>query len=276
MDYNPPPMSRTRHQSRRIAPGRIARRAIFAMLTTLALLGPAGCNRSAPDEPPAETSSPASTAPPAPPATPVPTSSPATTTTTPPTTAPAQTDAAAEPPAPVRSLSERVAEASIPPDDPTTLRFAGLVAPKPAAWQWRPPENALRLANFIIPATSGASQAHLAVFAAEGDGPTIVRGWEKRFRTEHGDPGEATLSKMDVDGRPILIVELAGEYMKAGHGWYTSGQRLLGALLQTPEGPVQIRLLGPDETIQANRDAFFALLQGIRADAPANDDAGLE
>jgi len=245
-----------------------------ALAAALAIFATLGCDRAEPAPPPPVETTPVTDTPTTRPDTsPTPPSDELTTApTTSPETPPA-TQPTSRPSAKAERLAELVAKASTPPDDPTKLRFAGLVAPKPASWQWKPPENTMRLANFTVPAPSGGGQAQLAVFIAGGDGPTIVRGWEEQFRTDDGEPAEAALSEMTVDGRRILIVELTGRRLNPALGWYKPDQSLLGAMLQSPEGPAQIRLTGPTETIEANREAFLALVGGIRLDAASSDES---
>jgi hypothetical protein len=154
-----------------------------------------------------------------------------------------------------------------PPADEAVARFAGMTAPKPPSWKWQPPENQMRAANYVVPGPSGTDQAHLVVFQGIGGGVQMnVDRWKGMFRTADQRPVEATMTKLDVGGLPVTIVELGGEYKSMGAGWYTPDQLFLAAIVETPGGDLQIRLVGETATVEAAREDFMTLVNGLRRD----------
>jgi hypothetical protein len=112
---------------------------------------------------------------------------------------------------------------------------------------------------------SGENQAHLVVFQGIGGGrdANIAR-WESQFRSAEQEQVKAVVSDIEVDGVPVTLVEIEGEHMKMGAQWFTPNQLFLAAIVQAPDGDLQIRLAGQKETVEAQRDAFMAMVQGLR------------
>lgn len=150
-------------------------------------------------------------------------------------------------------------------DDDTTMRFLGFTAPKPTSWRHYPPESGMRAANYVLPADSGASQAQVVVFQGIGGGveANITR-WVGQFRDANGDPVTAIRESFEVDGVPVHFVELSGQYQGMGVAWPTPNQLFLGAVIEADDGDIQIRLVGPRETVEKHRDAFRTMLEGLR------------
>lgn len=169
-------------------------------------------------------------------------------------------------PAAAASSSPDAPDAPDAPDrDQTTASFPGFTAPKPATWTWQPPRGRMRAANYVVPGSSGMNQAHLVVF--QGIGGSVeanIDRWVGQFRSPEKGPVEPVLSRLEADGIPITIVELAGEHRRMGAGWYTPNQAFLAGIVEAEEGHMHITLTGQQETVAANRDAFITFLRGIR------------
>jgi hypothetical protein len=148
--------------------------------------------------------------------------------------------------------------------DATVAEFLGFTAPKPPVWLWHPPETRLRAANYVVPATSGGDQAHVVVFSGIGGGKEAnIARWRQQFRDTDHTPVEAHVSEIEADGIPITLVELQGERMKMGDGWYTPNQLLLAAIVHAPEGDIHIMFQGRYETVHANREVFLSFVEGL-------------
>ena len=62
---------------------------------------------------------------------------------------------------------------------------------------------------------------------------------------------------------PVTMVELAGAWMKMGAAWYTPDQLFLTAIVESPVGMVFIRFAGDAVTVEANRDDFRRMIDGL-------------
>ena len=151
-----------------------------------------------------------------------------------------------------------------PPEDSTKLSLLGLTAPKPATWIWQPPKRTMRKANFTIPGRDGEDPAELVInHFPEAPGNTLdanLSRWSKQFRTIDGGNPKPLISTTEADSMPVTIVELHGEYMGMGGHWHKLDHRMLMAIVDAPVGTIFIKLLGPDETVEASRDDYMSMI----------------
>ena len=177
--------------------------------------------------------------------------------------------------APSELLSGRVSETKIDtspldsrPEDPTTMTLLGLTVPKPATWIWQPPKRTMRKANFTVPGRDGEDPAELVInHFPEAPGNTLdanLDRWSKQFRTIDGGNPKPLISTVEVDSMAVTIVEINGEYMGMGGHWHKINHRMLMAIVDAPVGTIFIKLLGPDETVEANRSNYMSMITGMK------------
>lgn len=161
-----------------------------------------------------------------------------------------------------------------PSDDPKLAKFMGYVAPKPAIWIEHPPSSGLgRVANYTVPGRDGNEAAHINVFFfgpdQGGDVDSNIDRWQSQFRPDpDGALQEPIVERLEVDGMPVTLVELAGDWMKMGQTWYTSDQLFVAAIAEAPEGKIFIRFAGQTATVEANRPAFIRMIEGLSRGEP--------
>lgn len=158
------------------------------------------------------------------------------------------------------------------------IEVAGLVMPKPVAWQWQRPTMQFRTLQYSVPSNGGASPAAELIFSAfpkGGAGPldaNITR-WAGQFRSDDGSQQAPIVNRAtsEVNGLTVTRVELHGAYMGMGAAAPRPGTTQLGAIVQGPGSDLFIRLLGPDVTVNEARADFERLLAGLK---PQSDAAG--
>ncbi|MCH6551351.1 MAG: hypothetical protein IH804_04970 [Planctomycetes bacterium] len=157
-----------------------------------------------------------------------------------------------------------------PSADAKIATFVGLVADKPATWIEHPARGMGRVVNYTVPGRDGSNAAHVVVsfFGPEGAGPKAanIDRWTQQFRTSDGDPVEPIVEAFEVASMPVTLVELAGEYRRTGAAWYTADQLLFGVIIEAPVGPIYIRFFGETATVERNREAFLAMIRGLRVE----------
>jgi hypothetical protein len=186
------------------------------------------------------------------------------------TAAPASTGSQAFPPRP-KSDGPKVDQSkwrtSTSADDPGALEVAGLRAPKPASWVWTKPTMQFRTLQYSVPgAGDSTKQAELVVSVfVDGDGGPLdanIDRWRNQFRA--GDrPPEAKRSSKSVGPLKVELVELAGDYLAMGSPAPKRDFLQLAAIVQAEGRNVFFRLVGPTETVEANRADFEKLVDGI-------------
>jgi hypothetical protein len=142
--------------------------------------------------------------------------------------------------------------------------------PKPATWADKdiePQNRNMRVANFLVPGMDGGDQAELVIFRFEGDRGTKqmnIDRWIGQFRGADQQPVKPIIEELEVEGMPVTIVELSGDYLGMGTTGLAHDQLFFGAIVEAPAGKVYARLVGDRPTIEANREAFTSMLKGLR------------
>ncbi len=140
---------------------------------------------------------------------------------------------------------------------------------RPPQWKVQP-DRPLRAATYRVPAITGDSEdGECAVYYfGPGQGGTVeanIKRWVGQFQ-QPDKP--AQVQKELVHGLRVTTVDVAGTYTGAG-GPMSPAQiakaqyRLLGAIVEGPEGPVFFKFTGPTRTVAQNREAFTAMVRSV-------------
>lgn len=142
----------------------------------------------------------------------------------------------------------------------------------PEGWQAAKPASSMRMAEYVVPGEAGAASLTVFYFGAGGGGgvePNIAR-WVGQFKKD-GGPAEAKRATRTVNGLTVHTVDVAGTYNAGaammGGAQDLGDQRVLGAIVETPQGPYFFKLLGPVATIAAQQEAFEAFVQSFKPGA---------
>lgn len=152
--------------------------------------------------------------------------------------------------------------------DPKIAEVGGLVFPKPPTWNWTSPRMRFRTLQYDVPGTadgSGAAELVFSLFMGGDGGPTDMNidRWVGQFRDPEGGAAEARTSTADVGGLTVHRMETRGSYQAMGQPAPRPGQMQFGAIIEAPGRRVFVRLVGPEETVEASRDDFERLLEGV-------------
>ena len=154
------------------------------------------------------------------------------------------------------------------PEDPTSAVFLGLETTKPITWLWQPPKRSMRKANYLVPGANGTEPAELTVThfpEAPGNTPEAnIRRWTSQFRSVDGGPAKAKVETFTVGTMPVTLVEIKGEYMGMGGAWHKADQLMLVSMVEAPVGSVFLKLIGPEDTVDANRQAYVEFVKGLK------------
>ena len=151
---------------------------------------------------------------------------------------------------------------------------AGIKWTMPAAWK---SEGArpMRAATYRIPAASGdAEDGECGVFYfGSGQGGSVddnLKRWIGQFVQPGGKASEqaARVQKQTINGLSVTTVDLSGAYTGAGGPMAAAktskpGFRLVGAIVEAPQGAVFFKFTGPAKTVAANQAAFQGLLKTL-------------
>lgn len=156
------------------------------------------------------------------------------------------------------------------PDPVTIVAGVGWIAEEPLVA--RPPANELRQAEYAVQGHPGAVLAAFHFGAQEGGGGPVdenVDRWLEQLVQPDGSPtrDRARIEQRQSHGLPITTVSAEGTFVgqrgTAPSVGQQPGWRLLGAIIEGPEGPVFLKLTGPREAVGLAEAAFEALLASV-------------
>jgi hypothetical protein len=143
---------------------------------------------------------------------------------------------------------------------------AGVQWTVPARWKQQPPRQ-MRIATYSVPEGDGEEGECAVFYFGSGQGGDVagnISRWASQFE---GAPAPEQSSKV-VNGLKVTMVSLAGSYLApAGPMMQSQGKRenyrLLGAIVEAPEGSVFFKFTGPANTVRAAEGEFNALVNSL-------------
>lgn len=130
-------------------------------------------------------------------------------------------------------------------------------------------QRPMRAATYTIPAAEEDSETgECAVFYfGNGQGGTVdqnIDRWISQFETG----GVPVRTHKDVNGMSVTLAQVAGAYLApAGPMMQSTGKkenfRLLGAIVEAPEGLVFYKFTGPAKTVARAEGEFNAMVQSL-------------
>lgn len=161
-------------------------------------------------------------------------------------------------------------DASTPPtatDVRGSLDLGGAVLDAPETWEFDAPSSSMRLAEAVIPGPGGPALLTVFFFGEGGGGgvdANLAR-WVGQIEAD----GEPERGEYTVGDFTVTTIAAAGTLLPSGMGAGPSqpvpGSALVGAVIQGPGGPWFLKVTGPEETVDAARDAFDRMLRSVRA-----------
>ncbi len=157
--------------------------------------------------------------------------------------------------------------------DPRSPRVGGLAFRAPGPFAYRPASAPMRAAEYVVPGPSPAESAVLVVHHFPGMGGSVeanLARWLGQFTQPDGrDTREvARIERTTVNGLEVSRVDVTGTYtgMQPATGEPATaleGQRLVGAIVRGPEGPVFFKLVGPAPIVESALPAFEELVASL-------------
>lgn len=134
------------------------------------------------------------------------------------------------------------------------------------AWQapadWTPkPAGPMRKASFAVPGGGGGSELSITAFPGDVGGELAnVNRWRGQVGLGALSPAEldASLTRIDVDGLKVAVVDLAPEGDPSGKG-------ILGAIVPFDGATWFFKLTGPVTALKAAKPGFLGFLHTLKA-----------
>jgi hypothetical protein len=162
---------------------------------------------------------------------------------------------------------------AIAADPPKSFKVGEFSFTRPATWDWVDVTSPMRKAQLKVPGKDGKNADVIFFYFGEAGGggtKANVDRWLGQFE-EPRDKIAAKVDETKVNNRTITYVQAEGTYKSGMPGGPTTPQpntMLLGAILESPQGSVFVRMTGPAELAKASRDDFKKMIDGAARSAP--------
>lgn len=140
----------------------------------------------------------------------------------------------------------------------------------PAGWNSVTPSSPMRKAEIYVPGPEGTGKAGEAIITVfhfgPGQGGTVqlnVDRWFGQFDGDNEAKGAAT-AKETIGTVPVTFARARGTFQSGMPGQPTTpleGQALLGAILESPNGDVYVKMTGPAPTVEKAEPAFVQMIR---------------
>ena len=165
-------------------------------------------------------------------------------------------------------LTSSTAVCAVAADAPATFKVSEFTFTRPASWEWTETASSMRKAQLKINSDDKKSSAEVVFFhfgAGQGGGTKAnIDRWLGQFQ----EPREKLNPKTEdttVAGRKVSYISADGTYMDGPPGGQKTprpGYALLGAIIESDEGSVFIKLTGPAELAKSSKPAFRKMVEG--------------
>lgn len=145
----------------------------------------------------------------------------------------------------------------------------------PPGWIEEERTSSMRIAQYRLPKAEGDTENGSVVlyYFGQGQGGSTAANIERWVgQMKQADSGSSkALAKeesFDVNGLKVTTVDVAGTYVAEttpGSGTFENkpGYRLLAAVVETPNGPYFLKLVGPEKTVARWNESFLGFLKSF-------------
>jgi hypothetical protein len=147
-----------------------------------------------------------------------------------------------------------------------TFSVAGISFTTPEGWKRVAPAVPMRLAELQVPDAAGKAENACTVtfLVAGGDVKMNVDRWAGQVRDASGQPAKYEIATHLYGGFNVSTVEMTGAYAGMGDAAPRPDWMLRGAIFDTPEGQLFIKMTGPAAGMKAAAAGWTALLESIK------------
>jgi hypothetical protein len=165
------------------------------------------------------------------------------------------------------TASKETSYANSPAPDSGAVSFQA-----PQGWVQEVPSSRMRRAQYRLAKVDGHSEdAEVLVFHFPGQGGSLeanARRWIGQMSNPDGSPVTGSVQKSDqmIGGKPVTLLDVSGTYqssMRFSQGPAKPDYRLLGAMIETRDGPWFFKLTGPAKTVEKWLESWNDFINSI-------------
>jgi len=165
---------------------------------------------------------------------------------------------------PVLGLSSSLGLQADSPPSPVVFSVGSFSFPRPEGWIWVPPTSSIRKAELNIPSSvPGVAPATVTFFCfGPGEGGSVqanVDRWTRQFSNPDGSPVKAVTESRRDNLTDVTLVTASGLFssgMDRNSSTTQARTGLRGAILQSTQGDVYVKMTGPEALVSSSAKAF--------------------
>jgi hypothetical protein len=153
-------------------------------------------------------------------------------------------------------------------DDKQTMKLGPVTIVAPKEWTFKKPAVSFIAYEFTVPASKDdKTDGRFTASSAGGTVEQNITRWYDQFTQDDGGDTKkrAKTEKKTIAGQTVHFVDANGTYRDLRPGTSPQkGYRLLGAIIETDEGNIFLKLVGPQRTLGEHEKAFRRMVEDMR------------
>jgi hypothetical protein len=157
----------------------------------------------------------------------------------------------------------------------TSFQKSSLKFTVPPGWIEEERTSSMRVAQYRLPRAEGDTENGSVVLYYFGPGQggstaANIERWVGQMKQADGGSSKtvAREEQFEVNGLKVSMVDVAGTYVAEttpGSGTFENkpGYRLQAAVVETPNGPYFLKLIGPEKTVTRWNESFLAFVKSF-------------
>jgi hypothetical protein len=152
----------------------------------------------------------------------------------------------------------------------TAFQKSSLKFTVPAGWIEEERTSSMRIAQYRLPKTeTDTEDASLILYYFGGQGGSAAANIERWIgQMKQAEGNSAKQESLEVNGLKVTTVDVAGTYVAEtapGSGTFHNnpGYRLRAAVVETPNGPYFVKLVGPEKTVTRWNESFLSYVKSF-------------
>jgi hypothetical protein len=145
----------------------------------------------------------------------------------------------------------------------------------PAGWIEEERSSAMRVAQYNLPRAEGDTENGSVVLYYFGPGQggstaANIERWVGQMKQADGRSSKSVAKEesFEVNGLKVATIDVGGTYVAEtmpGSGTFENkpAYRLMAAVVETPNGPYFLKLVGPEKTVARWNESFLAFLKSF-------------
>jgi hypothetical protein len=149
-------------------------------------------------------------------------------------------------------------------DAPATFKVGEFTFSRPAAWEWVETTSPMRKAQLKVSDAKSKGSAEVVFFFFGPGGGGGAKANVDRWFGQFQDAKNKKTEEAKAAGTKVTYVQTEGTYMSGMPGGAKTAipdQMLQGAILESEQGDIFIKMTGPIELVKGSKDTFRKMVE---------------